>query len=101
MSEKEAKPNEEVVESKDVSKKTEPVSVKAPEEPKKPEPKAEPKAKRAPNKTVDEKEYAKVLAAGNSQLGDKDPGVIKWCKENMTPAQFIKKYGDRTFPNPE
>ena len=54
--------------------------------------KQETKKKKAETSDLDE-----VLKNADPLLGDKDPAVIEWCRENLTTEEFEKRYSGRKF----
>ena len=38
-----------------------------------------------------------ILRRANPQMGDKDPMVVAWCKENLTEEEFDARYAGRRF----
>lgn len=39
--------------------------------------------------------YRAVLKSAKGSMGDKDPAVIEWCRENLSTDEFEAKYAGR------
>ena len=39
-----------------------------------------------------------VLSMADPQMGDKDPQVIAWCRDNLSPDEFKARYDGRKLP---
>jgi hypothetical protein len=64
-----------------------------------PEPVKEPVAATAPanGKKDSLGSLDEVLARAHPQMGDKDPVVIAWCRDNLSEDDFNERYAGRKF----
>lgn len=44
-----------------------------------------------------EEAFQAVLATADTHAGDKDPKVVEWCRQNLSPEEFAERYAGRNF----
>jgi len=50
-----------------------------------------------PDQSTTEEALQAVLASADPKAGDKDPKVVEWCRQNLSPEEFAERYAGRNF----